>query len=68
MCQLRILQLRTLVEDLLRLAEGVCMYDVYKGAGVLVPAPVVNIFCGNPQASELINHLGSSATKFCKIG
>ena len=27
-----ILQLRTLVEDLLRLEEGICMYDVSKGA------------------------------------
>ena len=67
MCQLRILQLRTLVEDLLRLEEGVCMYDVSKGADVLVLAPVMNIFCDNPLASELISHLGNSATKFCRV-
>ena len=46
---------------------SVCMYDMFKGAGVPVLAPVMNIFCDNPLASELINHLGNSATEFCRV-
>ena len=56
-----------LVEDLLRLEDGIQIYDASKGAEVLVLAPVMSILCDNPRASELVNHLGSSATKFCRI-
>ena len=49
------------------LEEGVCIYDVSKGADVLVLAPVMNIFCDNLRALELINHLENSATKFCRV-
>ena len=56
-----------LVEDLLRLEDGIRIYDACKGAEVLVLAPVMSILCDNPRASELLNHLGSNATKFCRI-
>ena len=56
-----------LVEDLLRLENGIQMYDASKGTEVLVFAPVMSILCDNPRASELLNHLGTNATKFCRI-
>ena len=48
-------------EDLVKLEkEGVIVYDaLYK---VLVIAPLMCIICDNPRASELLNHLGSSAS------
>ena len=56
-----------LVDDLLRLEDGVVMYDVTKGKDVLVIAPVMSILCDNPRASELLNHLGSRANKLCRV-
>ena len=50
-----------LVYDLLRLEKGIVMYDV------LVLGPVMSILCDKPRASEVLNQLGSSATKFCRI-
>ena len=37
------------------------MYDASKEEQVLVFSPVISIPCDNPGASELLNHLGSSA-------
>ena len=34
---------------------------------VLVIAPLMCIICDNPRASELLNHLGSSALKYCRV-
>ena len=56
-----------LVEDLLKLEDGMYMYDASKEEQVLVFAPVMSILCDNPRASELLNHLGSSAKKFCRV-
>ena len=56
-----------LVEDLLRLEKGIHAYDASKGTEVLVFAPVMSLLCDNPRASELLNHLGSNAKKFCRI-
>ena len=55
------------IEDLLRLENGIQVYDASKGTEVLVFVPVMSILCNNPQASELLNHLGTNATKFCRI-
>ena len=30
-------------------------------------APLMSVICDNPRASELVNHLGSSANKYCRI-
>ena len=51
------------IEDLLRLENGIQVYDASKDTKVLVFAPVMSILCNNPQASELLNHLGTNTTK-----
>ena len=43
------------------------MYDVLLECDVLVIALVYCILCDNDRASELVNHLGSRATRFCQI-
>ena len=59
---------RPISEDLARLEnEGVEMYDAQSQEKVLVVAPLMLIICDNPHASELVNHLGSAANKFCRI-
>eukprot|EP00731_Ephydatia_muelleri_P034233 Em0051g25a len=55
-------------EDLVKLEqEGVIVYDVLYKEMVLVIAPLMCIICDNPRASELLNHLGSSALKYCRV-
>ena len=55
-------------EDLVKLEqEGVIVYDALYKEMVLVIAPLMCIICDNPRASELLNHLGSSALKYCRI-
>ena len=55
-------------EELVRLEqEGVVVYDALYKEMVLVIAPLMCIVCDNPRASELLNHLGSSAIKYCRI-
>ena len=46
-----------LVEDLLWLEDGICIYDASKGVEVLMLAPVMSILCDNPRTSELLNHI-----------
>eukprot|EP00731_Ephydatia_muelleri_P029726 Em0021g249a len=59
---------RPISEDLARLEnEGVEIYDAQSQEKVLVVAPLMLIICDNPRASELANHLGSAANKFCRI-
>lgn len=59
---------RPISEELARLEnEGVEMYDYQSQENVLVVAPLMLIICDNPRASELVNHLGSTANKFCRI-
>ena len=47
--------------------EGVLVYDKLYHEEVLVIAPLMFIVCDNPRASELLNHLGSTALKHCCI-
>lgn len=49
--------------------EGVEVYDSYLKQNVLVVAPLLLLMADNPnpRASELINHMGSSANYFCRI-
>ncbi len=43
------------------------MYDALLKQQVLVVAPVILIIADNPMSSELCNHQGSSARRFCRI-
>ena len=56
-----------IVDDLLKLEEGVIMYDAAMEQNVLVVAPVLCIMADNVRASELSNHLGCSANKYCRM-
>ena len=47
--------------------QGVCVYDAALERQVLVFAPVLFAICDNPRASELLNHRGSAARRFCRI-
>ena len=55
------------VDDLLQLEEGVIMYDAYLQREVLVVAPVLCILTDNSRSSELLNHMGSTANKYCRL-
>lgn len=55
-----------IVDDLLVLEKGVRMYDALLKKEVLVISPVLCILCDNVRASELLNHLGSTAKKLCR--
>ena len=56
-----------LVKDLMELEKGVVAYDALLNHHVLVVAPVIAVLCDNVRASELVNHMGSTANKFCRI-
>lgn len=56
-----------LVKDLKLLEEGVVMHHAGARQDVLVFAPVLCFICDNVRSSELTNHMGSSANKFCRI-
>ena len=56
-----------MVDNLLRLEEGVIMYDATIGQRAVIIAPVMFVVADNPMASELCNHLGSTARKFCRF-
>ena len=48
-------------------ATGVDAYDAALQETVLVVAPVMCAICDNPRHSEIMNHLGPSAIKYCRI-
>ena len=56
-----------MVKDLIKLEEGVLMYDAHLKRDVVVVAPVLCIIADNPRSSELLNHGGSAANKFCRL-
>ena len=47
--------------------DGIEAYDVFLDKPVIVVAPLMCILADNPRASELVNHLGSSARKYCRM-
>ena len=47
--------------------EGMEAYDAYLQTTVLIISVLLFIICDNPRASELCNHLGSRALKYCHI-
>jgi hypothetical protein len=56
-----------MVEDLVKLERGVVMFNAYFEREVVVVAPVLCILADNPRSSELLNHGGSAAKKFCRM-
>lgn len=56
-----------LVEDLKSLEQGIVVYDSSLTCNVVVITPVICMLCDNARGSELTNHLGSKATRFCRI-
>ncbi|SMN01278.1 hypothetical protein SPONL_1899 [uncultured Candidatus Thioglobus sp.] len=57
----------TIVTELISLEDGIEVYDALLKQPVLVLAPLMCILADNPRAAELLNHLGSSAKKFCRM-
>ena len=56
------------VEDLIGLEmDGIIAYDAYLKQEILAVAPVLCKLGDNPCASELLNHQGSTARKFCRM-
>lgn len=57
-----------LVAELLKLErDGIETYDAMLKLNVLVVTPVICILADNPRASELLNHLGPSSRKYCRM-
>ena len=56
-----------MIDELEKLEKGVVMYDAYLQKKVLVIAPLLCILADNVRASELVNHMGSAANKYCRI-
>ncbi len=57
-----------LVTEQLELEQnGIEAYDAMLKLNVLVVAPVICILADNPRASELLNHLGPSSRKNCRM-
>lgn len=47
--------------------NGVEAFDALLKQPVIVVAPLMCILGDNPRASEILNHLGSSARKYCRM-
>ena len=57
-----------IVGDLLLLEQrGIKAFDAHLQKQVRVFAPVLIFIGDNPRASEILNHMGSTAKKFCRI-
>lgn len=58
----------SLVLELLSLAEdGLQAYDAFLKQQVTVLCPLMCVLADNPRASELLNHLGGSARRYCRM-
>lgn len=47
--------------------QGVEAYDALRKEVVLVVSPLLCVIADNPRASELLNHLGGSARRYCRM-
>lgn len=56
-----------LVKELLALETGIIIYDDFLKHDIYLLAPVICILADNARASELLNHLGATATKYCRM-
>ena len=55
-----------IVSELLKLEEGITVYDSHLNCNIKVIAPVICFLADNARASELTNHMGAKALKFCR--
>ncbi len=58
---------KPIVSDLLRLEQGVRMYDAHLQQEVMVVAPILAVLADNPRHSELLNHAGGNANMYCRM-
>ena len=55
-----------IVPELIHLEkEGIEAYDILQRQAVLVVATLMCCLADNPRASEMLNHLGGSARRYC---
>lgn len=47
--------------------QGIEAYDASLQQEVLVVSPLMCILADNPRASELLNHLGGSSRRYCRM-
>lgn len=47
--------------------DGIEAYDAFLNRDVIVTAPLMCVLADNPRASELLNHLGPSARRYCRM-
>ena len=47
--------------------EGIEAYDAQQKQNVVVISPLMCIVADNPRASEVLNHLGGAARRYCRI-
>ena len=56
------------IPDLVQLeTTGITTYDAHMQEDVLVVAPILLGMHDNPRASEIVNHLGSAASLYCRV-
>ena len=55
------------VADLKILEKGMVIFDAYLKKDVLLLAPTMAILSDNPRHSELLNHAGGNANKYCRM-
>ena len=53
--------------DLCRLELGIQVHDSFLHTDILVIAPVIGLLCDNAMSSTLLNHLGSTSIKLCRL-
>lgn len=58
---------KPIVEDLMKLEKGIEMFDTHLGKNVLVISPLICALCDNVRSAELLNHMGSKATRLCRL-
>ena len=56
-----------IVDDLLMLEKGIRIFDVVLNKEVLVISQVLCFLGDNVRSSEVLNHLGSTAIKLCRM-
>lgn len=54
-----------IVTDVTRLEEGIPVYDANLQQETILVAPVMAFLCDNARHSELLNHAGGHANKYC---
>lgn len=47
--------------------EGIEAFDAHLKEMVIIVSPLLCIIADNPRASEILNHLGGSARRYCRI-